>query len=95
MPSRIALAPDLQFSLAYLLSEMALIGIALATGRLAWLSNPGWIEFQAVLCCLFLTSACGALGGLCCRMAAGLVAGGIFSVSSLPLLCLALGTMAR
>jgi len=74
-----------QFSLAYLLSEIALIAVALAAGRLAVFPPAIWVEAQAVLFCVAFIAACGALGGLCLRMAVGLIAGGVFAVASIPL----------
>jgi hypothetical protein len=91
MYSSVALNVPRQFSLAYLLGEIALIGIALAAMRLALLLGVGWTEVKAVLFCVAFTAGCGAAGGMCFRMALGLVGGGIFSVSSIPLLCIALG----
>jgi hypothetical protein len=77
-----------QFSLAYLLGEIALIAVALAASRLA-LFPPGiWAEARAVLFCIALIAGCGAVGGLCLRMAVGLIAGGVFAVASIPLLWL-------
>ena len=75
-----------QFSLAYLLAEIALIAIALAAGRIALFPSAIWMEAQAVLFCVALTAGCGALGGLCLRMAVGLIAGGVFAISSIPLM---------
>jgi hypothetical protein len=84
-----------QFSLAYLLAEIALIAVALAAARLALLVGLVGIEVRAVFFCIALTAGCGAAGGLCFRMAVGLIGGGIFSVSAIPLLCLALGAVTR
>jgi hypothetical protein len=84
-----------QFSLAYLLAEMALIAIALAAARVAVLSSATWLEVRAVLSCIALTAGCGAVGGLFFRMSVGLVGGGIFSVASIPLLWLALSAVGR
>jgi hypothetical protein len=75
-----------QFSLLYLLGEMALIATALAASRWAVAGPAIWLEGRAVLCCIALIAGCGAAGGLCLRMAVGLIAGGIFAVASLPLL---------
>jgi hypothetical protein len=74
-----------QYSVAYLLGEIALIAIALAAGR--WLLYPptSWIETQAMCYCVAMTAGCGALGGACLRMAVGLIAGGVFSVASMPM----------
>jgi hypothetical protein len=77
-----------QFSLAYLLGEVALVAIALAAGRLALFSSTLQLEVQAVCYCLAITAACGALGGLMFRMVVGLVAGGVFSVAAIPLVWL-------
>jgi hypothetical protein len=75
-----------QFSIAYLLAEIALIAIALAAGRVVLLPSTIWIETQAACFCIAMTAGCGALGGLCLRMAVGLIAGGVFAVASIPLL---------
>lgn len=85
-----ALPIERQFSLAYLLGEIALIAIALAAGRVALFPPAIWMEVQAGLFCVALVAACGALGGLCLRMAVGLIAGGVFAVASIPLLWLML-----
>jgi hypothetical protein len=95
MRSSIALISDRQFSLAYLLAEIALIAVALAAARVAAVLGVAWIEVRAVLFCIALTAGCGALGGLRFRMAVGLIGGGIFSVSSIPLLWIALAAAAR
>jgi hypothetical protein len=95
MRSSVALISERQFSLAYLLAEIALIAIALAAARVALLLGVGWIEVRAVLFCVALTAGCGALGGLCFRMTVGLIGGGIFSVSSIPLLWIALSAASR
>ena len=92
MRSPIVLISERQFSLAYLLAEMALIAITLAAARLAVLSVGNWIEVRAVLFCIALTAGCGAAGGVCFRMALGLIGGGVFSVSSIPLICLAIAS---
>ena len=84
----VVLPIERQFSLAYLLAEIALIAIALAAGRVAMSSHATWMEVQAVSFCIFLIAGCGALGGLCLRMAVGLIAGGVFAVASIPLLCM-------
>jgi hypothetical protein len=83
-----------QFSLAYVLAEIALIAIALASGRLALSHSGVWIEAQAALSCLAFIAGCGALGGLCLRMAMGLIAGGVFAVASIPLLWLVISSAA-
>ena len=75
-----------QFSLAYLLGEVALVAIALAAGRVALVPAAISTEAQAVLCCVALIAGCGALGGLCMRMAVGLIAGGVFAVAAIPLM---------
>ncbi|HEY2411157.1 MAG TPA: hypothetical protein VGI40_02885 [Pirellulaceae bacterium] len=95
MQHSISLPADRQFSLAYLLAEIALVAIALAAARVALLLGVAWIEVRAVLFCVALTAGCGALGGMCFRMAVGLVGGGIFSVSSIPLLWIALSSASR
>jgi hypothetical protein len=77
-----------QYSLAYALSEIALIAIALAAGRMALLPLAVLLEARTVCFCVAMTATCGALGGLCLRMTVGLMAGGIFSIASIPLLCL-------
>ena len=79
-----------QFSLAYLLTETALIAVALAAGRLALAPLPGWPEIPAAFFCISLIAACGAVGGLCFRMAVGLIGGAIFAVASIPLFSLLL-----
>jgi hypothetical protein len=95
MHPSLALSVPRQFSLAYLLGEIALIGIALAAMRLALLLGVGWMEVKAVLFCIAFTAGCGAAGGMCFRMALGLIGGGISSVSSIPLLFIVLGSMSR
>jgi hypothetical protein len=80
--------PPRQFSLAYLLSEITLIAIALAASRLAFFPYTVWLEGQAAMLCIALIAGSGALGGLCLRMVVGLIAGGIFAVASVPLLWL-------
>ena len=74
-----------QYSLAYLLVEIALIAIALAAGRLLLKPPVSWIETQAMCYCIAMTAGCGAVGGLCLRMAVGLIAGGVFAVASMPM----------
>jgi len=74
-----------QYSVAYLLGEMALIALALAAGRWMLVAPGSWIESQAMCYCIAMTAGCGALGGACLRMAIGLVAGGVFAVASMPL----------
>ena len=81
---------DRQFTLAFLLSEITLIATALAALRLALGPPALWLEAQAVLWCVTLIAACGALGGVCLRMIVGLIAGGVFAVAALPLLWLVL-----
>jgi len=88
MSRYIPLPIEPQFSLAYLLAEIGLIAIALAAGRFASLAQPIWMEAQALSYCVMVIAAFGALGGLCFRMAVGLIAGGVFAVSSIPLLWL-------
>jgi hypothetical protein len=95
MPRHAVLPTERQFSLAYLLAEVALIAIALAAGRVAWHQSVAVIEAKAILTCIAVTAGSGALGGLCFRMAVGLVAGGIFSVSSIPLVWLLLSAAGR
>lgn len=90
-----SLRADRQYSLAYLLAEMALIAVALAAGRLAIVLGSGWLELRTVLFCVAATAGGGAAGGLFFRMAVGLIGGSIFSVSSIPLLWLALSAVAR
>jgi hypothetical protein len=75
-----------QFTLSYLLGEIALIAMALAASRLFVSSIPIAVELQAISFCIAMTAGCGALGGLCLRMAVGLIVGGVFSVVSIPLL---------
>jgi len=86
---------DRQFSLVYLLAEVALIAVALAASRLALGSPASWPQAQAALSCVAFIAGCGALGGLCLRMAVGLIAGGVFAVASLPLLWLAISAASR
>ena len=81
-----------QFSLTYLLAETALIAVALAAGRLAFYPPATWLEGQTGMFCIALIAGCGALGGMCLRMAVGLIAGGIFAVASIPLLWLVIAT---
>ena len=83
-----------QFSLAYLLCEVSLIGIALAAGRLALHPPAIWMEVQATLFCIALVAGCGALGGACMRMTVGLIAGGVFAVACIPLIWLVISTAA-
>ena len=82
--------PERQFSVAYLLAEVALVAVALAFGRLAIFSQSSWLESQAMCYCIALAAGCGAVGGAFLRMAVGLVAGGVFAVASIPLVWLAL-----
>jgi hypothetical protein len=91
----IGLIADRQYSLAYLLAEIALIAIALAAARIAIVLGTGSIELRAILFCVATTAGCGAAGGLFFRMAVGLIGGGIFSVSSIPLVWLALSAISR
>lgn len=86
----VALSFERQFSLAYVLGEIALVAITLAAGRMALFPPAVSLEAQAVLFCVAFISGCGALGGLCLRMAVGLIAGGIFAVASLPLMWMAI-----
>ena len=74
-----------QFSVAYLLAEIALVAVALAFGRVAVFSQPNWMESQAMCYCIAMAAGCGAVGGAFLRMAMGLVAGGVFAVASIPL----------
>ena len=83
-----------QFSIAYLLGEIALIAIALAAGRIVLFPSAIWIETQALCFCIAMTAGCGALGGLCLRMAVGLIAGGVFAVASFPLLWMVISAAA-
>ena len=85
-----ALPSEPQFSLAYLLAEIALIAIALAAGRIALLPTALGMEAHAGLYCVSLIAGCGAAGGLCLRMVPGLIGGGVVAVSSIPLICLAI-----
>lgn len=75
-----------QFTISYLLGEIALIATALAASRFVLSPIPIGVEFQAICFCIAVTAGCGALGGLCLRMAVGLIVGGVFSVTSIPLL---------
>ena len=79
-----------QFTLTYLFAETALIAVAIAAARLALLGSGSGIELQTLNMCLAATAACGALGGLCLRMALGLIAGSILSLTAVPSLCLIL-----
>jgi hypothetical protein len=83
--------PERQFSIAYLLAEVALVAVALAFGRIAVAPSASWLESQAMCYCIALAAGCGAIGGAFLRMAVGLVGGGVFAVASIPLVCLALG----
>jgi hypothetical protein len=89
--NRLQLSVTHQFTLAYLLCEVGLVAIALAAGRVAYVEPANLVELKAVLCCLSLVALSGALGGLCLRMALGLVAGGIFAVASMPVVLLTFG----
>ena len=80
-----------QYSVLYLLGEIALIAIALAAGRLMLHPSASWIESQAMCYCIALTAGCGAVGGACLRMAVGLVAGGVIAVASMPMLWVLIG----
>jgi hypothetical protein len=82
--------PERQFSVAYLLAEVALVAIALAFGRFAVASPASWLESQAMCYCIALVAGGGAVGGAFLRMAVGLVAGGVFAVASIPLVWLAI-----
>jgi hypothetical protein len=88
----IALPLASQFSLAYLLAEVALVAIALAAARLALFPPTIVMEVRAVLFCVMLVAGCGAVGGVVLRMAVGLIAGGIFAVASIPLVWLLLSS---
>jgi hypothetical protein len=88
----ITLINEHQFSLTYLLAEIALIGVALAAARVALLLGVGCTEVRAVLFCVAFTAGCGAVGGMCFRMALGLIGGGVFSVSSIPLIWLVIAS---
>ena len=68
--------PTRQFSLAYVMVEIALIAIAFGAVRLAMYFPMHWIEAQTACFCFAVTASCGAVGGICLRMAMGLVAGG-------------------
>jgi hypothetical protein len=80
-----------QYSIAYLLGEIALIAMTLAAGRIVLFPSAIWIETQAMCFCIAMTAGCGALGGLCLRMANGLIAGGVLAVASIPLVSLVIG----
>lgn len=95
MDRPIGLIADRQFSLAYLLAEIALIAIALAAARVALILGTGCLELRAILFCVVTTAGCGAAGGLFFRMAIGLIGGGIFSVSSIPLVWMVLSAISR
>ena len=72
-----------QYSVGYLFVEVALIAVALAAGR-ALATPVAGVEGQAVCYCIAMTAGCGAMGGLCLRMALGLIAGGVLAAASLP-----------
>jgi hypothetical protein len=80
-----------QFTIAYLLVEVALVATALSAGRLAFAHAMVWIELQTLCLCIAATASCGALGGLCSRMTLGLIAGSVLSVAAIPSLCLLIG----
>jgi hypothetical protein len=80
-----------QFSVAYMFGEVALIAIALGALRMGLCLSPSWIESQAICFCIAMTAGCGALGGLCLRMAVGLIAGSVFAVASIPLVWMVIG----
>jgi hypothetical protein len=88
MDRLVTLPVERQFSLAYLLGEIALIAIALAAGRVALYPPAIGMEAHAVLFCVAVVAGCGALGGLCLRMTVGLIAGGVFAVACIPLVWL-------
>jgi hypothetical protein len=77
-----------QFSLGYALVEVALCAIALAAGRVVIAPAFAAAELQTLCLCVFATATFGALGGLCLRMALGLIAGSVLSVAAIPLVCL-------
>jgi hypothetical protein len=56
------------------------------------LPSAVWIESQAMCFCIAMIAGCGALGGLCLRMAVGLIAGGILAVASIPFLWMVIST---
>jgi hypothetical protein len=80
-----------QFTMAYLFVEVALVATALAAGRLAFARATIWIELEILCLCIAATAGCGACGGLCRRMALGLIAGSVLSVAAIPSLCLFVG----
>lgn len=82
--------PARQFSLTYLLGEIALIAIALGFGRLSVLPSALGIETEAFCFLVTLVAGCGALGGLFLRMAVGLIVGSVLAVATVPLLLLAI-----
>lgn len=84
-----------QFTLAYMLAEVALIAVALAALRIAVRDYAVLVELRTGLFCPALVAAFGALGGLCLRMAVGLVAGGVFAVASIPMLLVLIGATTR
>ena len=84
MHELLANTTDGQFSVAYLLGEMALIAIALGASRFVF--APFGMESQALCFCIAMTAASGAVGGLFLRMSVGLIVGGVFSVAAIPLL---------
>ena len=79
-----------QFTLAYLLLEMALVATAISAARFVLSGIAGGIELQTLSMCLATTATCGALGGLCFRMTLGLIAGSVLSLAAVPSVCLIL-----
>jgi len=79
-----------QFTLMYLLGEIALVAIALGCGR--QLAFPGTVPIETEALCFLATlvAGCGALGGLFLRMTLGLVVGSVLAVASIPLLLMAI-----
>ena len=81
-----------QYSVTYLFGEIALVAVALAAARAVALPEAGGHERQAVCYCVAMTAACGAMGGLCLRMAVGLIAGGVLAAASIPSLWILIGS---
>jgi hypothetical protein len=75
-----------QYSLNYLLGEIALVALALGCWRVLLIPGRLPIEYQALCFLIALVSLCGAVGGLFLGMAVGLVVGSVLAVASVPFL---------
>ena len=75
-----------QFSLSYLLCEVALLAIALGCGRALCSPSLLAIETEALCFLVALVAGCGALGGLFLRMSVGLIVGSVLAVACVPLI---------